>query len=443
MSPMLRMIWAFGYKLLLAAVSFSISLITGRYLGPAGRGFYTNTTTYFVYIQPVVGVFADFIPYGINKRQHDPQKVLSTTLWFCLIWSLPIFLLALLGTNWMLAGFWGIEKEITIGIWAAALLSPFAMFHIYITRFVWGLNELEWLNRLNTVQGAFLLTLLLLLLVVMRPAEDTAVYWAIGSWYASFVLASLLSAFVVSRKLNYKLSIKPDPAIRRETFSFGMRMMVGNIIIALNNRIDITLTGAMLGLEALGIYSIALASAEMLNMVSNSIVQVVLTRIAKLDQKDSTLLTVRIFRHTAVIVFVSALGLSLIMPFLISLYGPEYATSLTPFYILLPGTALFSLGMVLIQYINNQLGRPQVMSVMQTLSILTTVSLSLLLMPKFGAEGTALAKTLGFTTFFLAVTGYFAYATKFPFFKLFLLTGEEIGQYRDFLRKLLNRLRRK
>ncbi|HEU4963672.1 MAG TPA: oligosaccharide flippase family protein [Bacilli bacterium] len=442
MSPLLRMIWAFGYKLFLAVITFSISLITGRYLGASGRGFYTNTTTYLVYYQPGVGVFSDFIPFAINKKKYDPQKVLSTSLSFWLMLSVSIFALMLLTTKWMWSGFLGLEPETTRGIWIAGLLVPFALLQVYLTRFVWGLNQLEWLNRLNTMQGAFLLGLLLVVLVGMRPPESVDVYWALGAWVVSFVLASLVSIYVVTRKLGYKLLPKADPQIRRENFSFGSRMLVGNLIFALNARIDVTLVWAFMTQSATGVYGIAISSAEMLNLISNSIIQVVLTRMASLDEKDSTLLTVRIFRHTAVVIVFSVIGMALFMPLMIALYGPEYSSALQPFYILLPGIALFSLAMVLIQYFNNQLGRPQVMSWMQLISIATTVILSSILMPRFGEIGAAMAKTGGFTLFFLAVTGYFAYVTKFPFFKLFLLTGEEIGQYKSFLGKIFNRLRR-
>lgn len=442
-SPLMRVIAALLYKIVLAAINFAISLITGRYLGAAGRGYYTNTTVYLMYYSPVIGSFSEYIPYGINKRKQDPAVLFSTVLFFYMICAGALFITAVAGTKWMLqGGIFGWDAMTTRGIWVAGLLAPFAMFHVYVTRLMWGLNELEWLNRLNTVQAVIFLSMLIGVVWGIRPGHDHDAPFVIGAWFLSFVVTSMFSAWVVFNKVKIKVRSRLDHDMFRDSLRFGSRLIPGNLLNALNNRIDISLVWGILGASHTGIYGVAVTSAEMLNIISSSILQVVLTRVSSLDEKNSTLLTARIFRHTAVILLVSGIGMYIFMPYIISLYGKDFEASKLNFAILLPGVALFSLASVLISFFNNQLGKPQITTVLQIVSILTNVVLSVILLPRIGENGSAVAKTTAYTTLFLVTTVYFCYAAKYPFYKLFYLQADEWEQYKTLLKKIANRLKK-
>lgn len=433
---------ALFYKVVLASINFSISLITGRYLGAAGRGYYTNTTVYLTYYSPVIGSFSEYIPYGINKRKQDPGTLFSTVLFFYIIFAGTLFIAAAAGTTWLLkGGLFGWEEMTTRGLWAAGILAPFAMFHVYVTSLMWGLNELRWLNRLNTVQAVIFLGMLIGVVWGIRPSHDHDALFVIGAWFLSFVITSTVSAWVVFTKVKIKVRPRLDHDILRDAFQFGSRLIPGNILYGLNNRIDVTLVWGILGAAHTGIYGVAVTSAEMLNLISSSILQVVLTRVSSLNEKNSTLLTARIFRHTAVVLLVSGIGMYIFMPYIINLYGKDFEASKLNFAILLPGVALFSLANVLISFYNNQLGKPQITTVLQIISILTNVILSVILLPRIGESGSAIAKTVAYTSLFLAAVLYFCRATKYPFYKLFYLQADEWEQYKMLLRKAENRLK--
>ncbi|KEO83574.1 flippase [Tumebacillus flagellatus] len=444
MTPLMRIFWALFYKFFLSGISFVTSIVTARYLGPTGRGYLTNTQTYFSYYSPVIGTFSEYIPYGINKKKRDPQAVFSTSLQYYAVLAGLLFVLALLGTKWLWNGFWDIDPLATRGAWIVGIMAPFAMFHVYVTRLMWGLNELEWLNRLNTVQAVVFLVLMLLDVFVLRPQELSQTISVIAAWFGSYVLTSLFSLYVVRRKTNFRISLRGDREIRRETMSFGLQLVGANLLWILNARIDFQLVFWLLGPTNMGVYSIAIITAELLNVLSSSVLQVVLTRMSTLEEKDSTLLTARTFRHTAVVVILSVIGMYTVMVWVMELaYGAKFEAATPIFRIVVPGIALYGLTTVLTTFFNNQLGRPRVTTLLQAVSILTNVVVSVLLIPHFGMVGSAWAKTAAYLTMFLVSAYSFGRLTGYPVRKLFYLQPEEVEQYRTLFRKIRAKLQRK
>jgi O-antigen/teichoic acid export membrane protein len=443
MNPMRRVIDALFYKFFLAGLNFAVSILTARFLGAAGRGYLTVTINNVSAYSPVFGAFSEYIPYGINKQKHSPQIVFSTALWYCGLLTGVLFIAALVLTPWMLHGFGPFSQKDTLTAWVAGLVAPFALFHVYVTRLIWGVNELEWLNRLNTVQ-AFMFIPLLVLGIVFRHHGYDLTYYAIIAWLVSYILTSIIAGIVAVKKANVKLIPRVDRSIRREIFDFGLKLAGSRLLNQANYRIDVYMVFFLLGAAHTGVYSIAVTVAEILLFVSGSIQQVVLTRISSLNVDDSTQLTARTFRHTAVVILFSYVGMLITMPYLIRLaYGKEFTGAITYFFILVTGVALTGMASNLTTFFTNQLGRPAVNSYLEAISIVVNVAMSFLLLPHFGEEGAAWAKLCANVSMFIFSIGYFGYVTKYPIYKLFYLQPDEIDQYKSLFGKIKARLIRK
>jgi O-antigen/teichoic acid export membrane protein len=453
MSPFVRVIAALFYKFFGAGLGFLIAVITSRFLGVTGRGYLTITINVLGAYSPVIGAFSEYIPYGINKKKYDPQKVFSTGMGFWLAMAGTVFLSSVVLTPWLYHGIGQIQiGSLTIGpfpemetrtVWIAMLVAPFAMFHVFVTRLVWGMNELEWLNRLNTVQMlCFIPTLLLA--VFLTPEGQEPVHYALVAWFLSYVLTSMVSAYVARTRCQTSLRPRMDKTIRREFLDFGKQLAWGRLLSQANYRIDVFLVFFILGAGHTGVYGNAVTVAEMLLLISGSVLQVVMPRMAALEEKDSTQLTARTFRHTSVVIIVSALLMVLVMPTVMVLaFGEAFRASVDNFYILLPGVALYGLAQVLITYFTSQLGKPKVTAYLEIASIFVNVTISVILLPKLGETGSAWAKSAAYLLYFVITVIYFGMVTKYPVYKLFYLQAEEIGQYKSFAGKLLQKIRRR
>lgn len=445
MSQYMRVLWAMFYKFLGAGLVFVTAVMTANYIGPAGRGFLSSMTANLAVFSPVVGSYSEYIPYGINKRKQAPSDVFTTALFYCFVFVMLVFAAALVVTPLFWDDLVNFVPTTQMTWWIAGLTGPFALFHVFVTRLILGLNELEWLNRLNTLQS--LLAIPLFYLALTLPDDQNAkVVWAMYAWLASYVLTSVISAVVAVKKGKVSLVPKPVNNLRQEIFKYGNQLAGSRLLTQLNYRVDYFFVLYMISVEAAGIYSIAVTVADMLLFVSMSLLQVVVTRVSSLEEKDSSLLTARTFRHTAVILFFSLIFFYLVMPSVIILaFKKDFAASLTPFYILLPGVAMLGLAQVLTNFFTNQLGQPKVLIRLEMISIFTNVLLSFLFFGGFhmGAEGMALAKTSGFAIIFLIAIIYFCRATGYPFWKMFVLQQDEIQQYKNLFGKVAGKLRGK
>ncbi|WP_157721909.1 oligosaccharide flippase family protein [Tumebacillus avium] len=445
MSQYMRVLWAMFYKFLGAGLVFVTAVMTANYVGPAGRGFLSSMTANLAMYSPVVGSFSEYIPYGINKRKQQPSEVFTTVLYYCFVFVLILFAAALLATPFFWHDLINLVPSKAMTWWIAGMIGPFALFHVCVTRLILGLNELEWLNRLNTLQS--LLAIPLFFLALTLPDEQNEkVVWAMFAWLASYVVTASISAVVAVKKGKVSLVPKPVQDLRTEIFKYGNQLAGSRLLTQLNYRVDYFFVLYMISVEAAGIYSVAVTVADMLLFVSMSLLQVVVTRVSALEEKDSSLLTARTFRHTVVILLFSLIFFYLVMPSVIILaFKEDFATALTPFYILLPGVAMLGLAQVLTNFFTNQLGQPKVLIRLEMISIFTNIILSFLFFGVFhmGAEGMALAKTSGFAIIFLIAIIYFCRATGYPFWKMFVLQEDEIQQYKNLFGKVTGKLRGK
>jgi O-antigen/teichoic acid export membrane protein len=443
MSPMMRVIGALLYKFFGAGLQFIITWMTTNMLGAAGRAYLTMTSIHLSVYSPVIGAFSEYIPVGINKNDQDPKRVFGTALWFAMTLAGIVFGATLLLTPWLWHGFGPFAAEKTQSFWVAGLAAPFAMFHVYVTRLIWGLNELEWLNRLNTLQQLLYIPLLLVFIFLGKGEMGKALF-AMGAWWLSYMLTSCISAYVTAKKYGISIVPRVDKLIQKDTFQYGIQLVGARMLTITNARIDMYLVFFFIGDTETGVYSLGVTIAEMLTMISGSILQVVMTRMTSLDAKNSTQLAARTFRHTTVIILVIVAAWYLIVPYMIRLlFKPEFEASIHAFRILLPGIALLGIADVLRVYITNQLSRPRVVMYLEGATIAVNVGMSFLLMPKIGYLGTSWAKFSAYAVTFLFTTLYFSRASGYPYWKLFVLQEDEIRQYKNLYAKVMARLRRK
>lgn len=443
MTSYLHVLWALIYKFFGAGLVFLTSVITARYLGPEARGYLSILINNVQLYSPSVGALSEYMPYGINKRKHDTQAVFATSMWYY-AWSAVLFVgIALIGTPWLLHGFGTFDQKSTLTAWIALLVAPFVLFHIYVTRLMIGLNEQQWLNRLNLVQSALFLPAIIIGILLTPEGEDS-IFYAFAAWVISFVLTSIISAIAAVKRGKVSLLPRADTLIRKEIWSFGLQLIGSRLLTQINYRVDLYLVFLFLGASTTGVYTVAVAMADMLLLVSNSLLQVVLTRMASLEEGDSVQLTARTFRHTAVIMIATAAFFALTIPFVIvPVFGAEFEPAIKPFLILLPGVALLGTAAVLTAFYTNQLGKPRVLMVLEVVSIAVNVIVSLILLPRMGELGTAWAKTIAYGSVFLITVLLFCRATNYPVRKMFVLQAEEIRQYKSLIAKVLGRVRKK
>lgn len=218
---------------------------------------------------------------------------------------------------------------------------------------------------------------------------------AVTIWVAGQVMATALLATYVGRHLG---GFAPaDPRLARRTLGFGARAHLGRSLQLGNYRLDQWLVGAIAGSRELGLYSVAVAWAEMLYFLPTALRLVQRPDLARASSDDARRRTVLAFRSAALLTAVAALATIAAAPLLCAgVFGVEFSGSAEQLRLL----ALGAVGMTALKLLGNALtaqGRPLLESWPLGVAFVIMIALDLVLIPGHGGNGAAIASTMGFT----------------------------------------------
>jgi O-antigen/teichoic acid export membrane protein len=212
-----------------------------------------------------------------------------------------------------------------------------------------------------------------------------AVMFAVSACYAMIRLNVYLPVFSVTG--SWKLL--------RSQGLYGLKSGTSSLANFLNLRIDVFVVGLLLDARTLGIYTLAVASAELLWQVSRPLAWSTMGRIAAAERERAIELTCTVTRIVIAIEVVVGAVVFAVVPFAIRfVYGEGYAESSSIIRWLLPGVALYAAQLPLAYFISVKEGKPAVSLCMQVVAAGACAAICALAIPRFNVYGAALATSL-------------------------------------------------
>jgi len=218
------------------------------------------------------------------------------------------------------------------------------------------------------------------------------------AWGASVGLVSLAGLALLRR--GHRLGV--DRALWRQLRGVGGRGGVSVILIFLLFRSNQYLVEHLLGAAALGIYSVAVIFAEMMQRLPNVAGAVLLPKVIQ-GQEGEVGLSLRVARSMLLFSLLGAAGLLLAGKFLITLLFPKYQEAYLPLMWMLPGLVVTGFGSVFNTRLAGQ-GYPGITLWAPGLALGLNVALNLALIPILGLVGAALSTSLAYGLWGLLVT---------------------------------------
>ena len=166
----------------------------------------------------------------------------------------------------------------------------------------------------------------------------------------------------------------------------------------LGSRLDVFIINLFVGATEVGYYAVAVSLAEMLLRVPMAFAFVLFPKTAGSDPETAKQFTSKVARLTGFITVVIAVGLFFASRFLITmLYGKEFLPALYPLWILLPGMVGVSYSQVIFSDLGGR-GKPYYGTIAASFALLVTIGIDLLLIPRWGILGAAIASSLSSLT---------------------------------------------
>lgn len=251
--------------------------------------------------------------------------------------------------------------------------------------------------------GANVLRLgLLVPLLFAGKLYSTSVMWI---FLLSYLLGFGLSWVWMDKKW---LRVKVTQKASQEFWHFNRWTAIVGILAAVTGRLDTLLTGRFLTLSEVGIYSLATTMVSFLPQLASAIGAVTTAKFAGIrDQQHEKDYLVKATMFVGAISF--AIAMVMIPTSLVVLWitGKNYALSFIPFLILLVGTTLFIGTNPLRDSILYFHARPKFLVFLNTFQAIVLVIAGLILIPKFGVVGSAVAVAISLVASGLTTIGYY------------------------------------
>ncbi len=209
-----------------------------------------------------------------------------------------------------------------------------------------------------------------------------------GALYTGTALVRLTSrGFFRSRRL-------PSLDLAKKIVTFGARGQIGNMLWLMNLRFDFVLLGALAGPAVLGVYAVASKFAELMRLVPTAVNYVLYPRFARIGRAEATAEARRLIpRSTGLTVALTPLLAVATVVALPILYGRAYLGAITPAEIIIIGLSVEGAAAVASAYLVG-IGRPGINSIGMGVGTVITVTLDVILIPRFGAVGGAITSAV-------------------------------------------------
>lgn len=148
---------------------------------------------------------------------------------------------------------------------------------------------------------------------------------------------------------------------------------------------------------SLGIYTLALATGEIMWSVSKSLYWSASGRVAMLPLDESAALTARIIRLITAVQLLAGVALFALGPWLIGIaYGGRFQESGGILRVLIPGMVFYSADGVLSYFIAVRAGRPGLLLGLETVTLAVCATIAYATIGHFGLFGAAAADTIAY-----------------------------------------------
>ncbi|MGD8686966.1 MAG: oligosaccharide flippase family protein [Syntrophobacterales bacterium] len=383
-------------------LSVATAAIVAHHLGPEGKGMLALALL-------VPGILGLFLSGGINvanvyftgSRRLDVPTLAANSVGFALVMTILGFgaVICLASAGWLEAVVPGVPVWIVL---LAMLAFPIILLNGFFSSILQGLQLIFTVNLISFIQSILTLSLTLLLVIGWKLGLLGALLASLASWGLSLIVWC-----ITLRRHGGVLTPRWSYDVLRSTLSFGLRGYIGNVLQFFNYRLDMFILNYFLGPASVGIYAVSVRLAELLWYLPNAVGFVIFPRAAASKPEEMNVFTPRVFRATLGLTALGALGLAFVgRPVINLVFSSAFVGAFIPMLVLLPGVVLLGGAKVLTNELAGR-GYPHYNSLNAGLALILTVVLDLVLIPRYGVVGAALASSAAYTTIFFTATGFY------------------------------------
>ena len=389
-----RLLSSAGLTLAARVAAFGFSLVTNvvlaRSLGPDGRGVYAVA----VLVPALIGLVAQLGLGPANVYHFSKGLVAGDELI-----GHSISMGALLGALCyaVMFGYISVTHSAQVfGVPSALLLVtcvaiPFSLSTAFLQGVLTGAQRFGLFNATIVAQYASP-TVVLVMAMVLSPRSVRA---AVTAWTVSTILTAFVSVACALRVAGVGVVLRRSTLLR--LLRFGMMSYLGSLTSFVNYRFDVLLVNLFAGARQVGLYAVGTGLAEVVWYLANAAGIVLAPRVAASDGEEADRITESVCRVVTSMALLAGAALALLAPFaIVVFFGGPFAESAWAVWLLLPGIVTFSVARILSMYLLGR-NRLKIDFFASLVGLVATLVLDLVLIPRFGFRGAAVASSIAYT----------------------------------------------
>jgi O-antigen/teichoic acid export membrane protein len=370
-----------AFVVLMAAAQ---SVLVARALGPGGRGALAAVAGFATVLVALGGLgVGSANTYFLLDRPGAQRAIVSNSLWIgaCVGGGLSVAGLVLYALlPGVLPGLSGPEVVV-------ALLSVPAML---VALFLQSVLMGQFRTRVYNAIAAVLAALPVLALAVGFLVFDLGV---LGTIVVTTAVQYVGLAAYVAVTSEGPILAAFDRPLARQMLRYGLRIYAATTLAFLVIRVDVLLVNGYSGASATGLYTAAVAIADLLYLLPLAVGFSLFPRVADTKQWDLTLRVIRVFGPSYLVLCLLSVALA---PAALSLlYGEAFSGAAELYYWLAPGAFALGILSVLSQHFSG-IGLPWVLVCTWAAGLLVNVALNLALLPSEGPYVAALSSSVAY-----------------------------------------------
>lgn len=420
-------------QILRLALIAGSNVVVARYLGPSGKGVLTLLMNFSAVVVMIgmVGIDEANV-YYISSKKGAHRRVFSNALYQTFFVSIFCIVIFIIFKEWLLNNpLHGISLRY---FYLILFIIPFYFLNQHAKTILLGHRAIYTYNLFIILQ----FVMLFLLQLALIPFYD--LFGGVIAIVISVIILTVLGMVLLFRYGSPSKSI--DFLLLRKSYSFGIRSQLGLVFSYLNRRLDVFVVNYFLNPYEVGIYAIAVAIAELPWHLPSAAATVLFPWIADKKREDAASFTSYVLRNVLFVTIIIVLILGLCGRLVITLlFGAAFRESIILMYVLLPGILALGITRILGGHFQGS-GRPELGTMMVAFSFVETVILDIILIPRMGVLGAAIASSIAYMT--SALVGLFIF-TKIWGVRVvdaIMPRWDEVAKLQDFFR-LLKRGRKK
>jgi O-antigen/teichoic acid export membrane protein/O-antigen ligase len=356
-------------------------VLTGRLLGPSGRGIYALASLSVGICQVPFGSVWVANAVELARKRATPRQLAGVSVVVAaggglITAAVAIAISPALGEEW-----WVLALP--------ALITPFVLLRAYQEGIWQALGHVRAVNILRLGRAS------LPFLFILPPLlADASVRTTIVIWELAFVVLAVTAWFRL-RAFIGPVDFPRDRAIYKRVTRYGLTISGFRIVEVLNERNGLIALAIFASNAVVGVFSIAVAATEVLLLATEALALSTFRRISFESREESAALSLRTMRHCVILAAAASVVVIPVVyvaiPFVL---GDGYGDVPLLLVLLTPNVLCLAAVRPLYSFFQVQTQKPAKMYRVVAAALVTNTALNIALVPLWDARGAAIAASL-------------------------------------------------